>query len=111
MVAIRREEHDHGNGPVCPGCRFKAELAGFLEQSHSEGRDHWHFAIGDLRTAMHHALLALDHIEAAPFHDADDADDDADDPAVDAAFAISAVGVEIEELWRLLMQPNSQGDG
>jgi hypothetical protein len=111
MVAIGRDEHDHGNGPVCPGCRFKAKLAEFLEQAHSDGRQEWHYAIGDLRTAMHHALLALDHVEAEPYLAADDLDDADDDPAVDAAFAISTVGAEIEVLWKLLMQPDGQGHG
>lgn len=107
MVAMN--EHDHGDGPVCPGCRFRRALAEFLARSHDDGREEWHWAVGELRQHMHAALLALDAIEAQPFADADDSDDD--DPAADAAFAITAVGSEIEELWHTLMGDGSQGDG
>ena len=108
MVAIG--EHDHGGGELCPGCRFRRTLAEFLATSHSDGREEWHWAIGELRQHMHAALLALDAIEAQPFADADDPDDDDDDPAADAAFAIMAVGAQIEELWGALVG-GSEGQG
>lgn len=107
MVTLNHE-HDHGNGPVCPGCRFRAKLATFLEQSHSEGREEWHWAVGELRQHMHAALLALNAVEARPFMDGDDDDPD-DDPAADAASAITAVASEIEQLWHVLMD-DRQGD-
>lgn len=111
MVAMN--EHDHGDGELCPGCRFRRALAEFLARSHDDGREEWHWAVGELRQHMHAALLAIDAIEAQPFADADDADDDDDDdPAADAAFAITAVGSEIEELWHTLMAgSDGQGDG
>lgn len=108
MVAIR--EHDHGDGELCPGCRFRKALAVFLSRAHDDGREEWHWAVGELRQHMHAALLALDAIEAQPFVDADDPDDDDDDPAANAAFAITAVGSEIEELWHTLMADDRQGD-
>ena len=101
MVAIN-DKHDHGDGEACPNCRFKAALAVFLEQSHGEGHEEWHWAIGELRQHMHAALLALDAIEAAPFDGSDDDDLD-DDPAEAAAFAIANVGSEINELWTALV--------
>lgn len=106
MVAIG--EHDHGDGELCPGCRFRAKLATFLERSHGEGREEWHWAVGDLRQHMHAALLSLDAIEAQPYTDSDDDDLD-DDPAADAAAAITAVGSEIEELWHVLMGDRQAG--
>lgn len=101
MVAIG--EHDHGGGELCPGCRFRRALAEFLATSHSDGREEWHWAIGDLRQRMHAALLALDEIEGWPFADTDDYDDPDDNPAADAASAIMAVGSEIEQLRRTLV--------
>ena len=106
MVAIR--EHDHGDGERCPGCRFRKALAEFLARAHEDGRQEWHWAVGELRQAMHAALLALDAIDAAAFDDVpDDADDD---PAADAAEAISDVGAEIEQLWNALIPGKGQGD-
>lgn len=102
--------HDHGDGTVCPGCRFKAKLATFLERSHIEGREEWHWAIGELRQHMHAALLALDAIEAQPFMNDDASDDGIDDPAEAAAFAITNVGSEIDNLWHTLMGHDGQGD-
>ncbi len=99
MVAIHGE-HDHGDGNICPRCQFRKALAEFLAQSHDDGREEWHWAVGDLRQSMHAALLALDAIEAQPFTDDDDPDDD---PAADAAAAITAVGSEIHTLWHTLV--------
>jgi len=105
MVAIG--EHNHDGGNVCPGCRFRKALAEFLAGAHEDGRQEWHWAVGDLRQAMHAALLALDAMDAAAFDDDPDDDDD-DDPAADAANAIAGVGAEIEQLWHALM--GSDGD-
>lgn len=80
----------------------------FLARAHEDGRQEWHWAVGDLRQAMHAALLALDAIDAAAFDD--DPDDAEDDPAADAAEAISDVGAEIEQLWHALMHSKGQGD-
>ena len=109
MVAMR-DDHNHGDGEACPGCRFKAALAKFLEDSHSEGRQEWHWAIGELRQHMHAALLSLDAIEAAAFGDADDDELD-DDPAEAAAFAIVNVGNEISELRDALMPDDDPSVG
>ena len=109
MVAMG-DEHDHGDGEACPGCRFKAALAKFLEQSHSDGREEWHMAIGELRQHMHAALLSLDAIEAGLIEDADD--DELDhDPAEAAAFAIVNVGNEINELRDTLIGNDDAGVG
>jgi len=107
MVAIN-DEHDHADGERCPSCQFKAALARFLEDSHSEGRQEWYWAVGELRQHMHAALLSLDAIEAAAFGDADDDELD-DDPAEAAAFAIANVGSEINELWNTLVGKNDPG--
>ena len=103
MVAIG--EHDHGDGELCPGCRFREVLAEFLERSHEDGREEWHWAVGDLRQHMHAALLALDAIEARPFDDEPD-----HDAGEDAAAAIAALGSEIHQLWHTLMGDEGQGD-
>jgi hypothetical protein len=103
MVAMH-DGHDH-DGNRCPGCQFRKALAGFLAQAHEDGGREWHWAVGDLRQAMHAALLTLDAMDAAAFDD-DPADAD-DDPAADAADAIADLGSEIEELWHALV---GQGD-
>ncbi len=105
MVAI---QHDHEGGNICPGCKFRRALTEFLAQAHDDGRETWHYAVGDLRQSMHAALLALDAIEAAAFDpDPDDADDD---PAEDAAVAITEVGAEIDTIWHALMGTGAAGD-
>ncbi len=100
MVAFH-DGPDHGDEKVCPGCQFRRVLAEFLAGAHEDGRQEWHWAVGDLRQAMHKALLALDAIDAAAFDD--DPDEADDDPAADAAEAITDVGAEIEQLWQTLM--------
>jgi hypothetical protein len=99
MVAINSHDHDDGN--VCPACRFRKALAGFLAQAHEDGREEWHWAVGDLRRVMHTALLAIDQIDAAAFTPDEDATDD--DPVADAAEAVVQVGAEIEQLWHMLL--------
>jgi len=101
MVAIDHGGHDHDDGNICPGCQFRKALAEFLARAHEHGRQEWHWAVGDLRQAMHAALLALDAIDADAFDD--DPDEGDDDPAADAADAITDVGAEIEQIWHLLM--------
>ncbi len=107
MVAISKDDHDHGEGQVCPACQFRKALAGFLERSHDDGREEWHYAVGELRQSMHAALLALDAIEAQPFDNDPDPDDE---PAVDAAAAIVAEGAEIEELFQVLVGDDGRID-
>ena len=107
MVAIDDGGHEHDDGEVCPGCQFRARLAVFLAAAHEDGREEWHWAVGDLRQRLLAALVALDAIEAEPYTD----DESDDDPAEGAADAIGAVGSEIENLWRALMGDGSQGDG
>lgn len=98
-------EHDHDQGDECPGCRFRDALESFLIESHNEGREEWHWAIGDLRRHMHCALLALDAVEARPFDDEPDPD-----AATDAAAAITLVGAEIQHLARHLLDDNGSAD-
>ena len=107
MVAVD-DGHDHGDGELCPGCQFRKALAEFLARSHEDGRQEWHWAVGDLRQAMHAALFAIDAIESAALNPVPD-DDPEDDPAADAATAIANVGAEIEQLWHALMG-EGQGD-
>jgi hypothetical protein len=103
MVAI---QHDHDGGNTCPGCRFRKALAEFLARAHEDGRQEWHWAVGELRQAMHAALLSLDAMDAAAFDPDPDADEE--DPAADAADAIADVAAEVDQLWRTLM---GTGDG
>lgn len=106
MVAIG--EHDHGDGPVCPGCQFKAALAGYFAESRHDGDEEWHWATGDLRKHMHAALLALDRIEAEAFGDATRHDDH--DHARDAADALFAIDAELHKLWHVLVEHDDLGD-
>lgn len=107
MVAIDKGGHDHGDGEMCPGCQFRAALAVFLAESHDDGREEWHWAVGELRQHMLAALVALDAIEAEPYTDGGPDDD----PADDAADAIADVGSQIQQLWQTLMGDDGQGDG
>ena len=97
MVAMNGG-HDHDFDWHCPGCVFREALYGALKGSHDGGAVAWHHTVGDLRRAMHAALLALDHIEASPY-----TDDGPLAPFEDAANAIATVGEEMEQLWDALM--------
>lgn len=62
MVAIG--EHDHGDGPVCPSCRFKAALAEYLDAAAEDGVEEWHDDTHALTDAMHSALWAMQRLQA-----------------------------------------------
>jgi hypothetical protein len=99
MVA-RNDEHDHGEGQVCEGCRFKSALADHLEYAAEEGGEDWVHTTGEIVELMGTASAALARLWNAQF------DDDASDPADsanEAAAAISRLGGAIEELWHALM--------
>lgn len=98
MVSLNDGGHDHGDWWNCPGCLFREAMYGVLKSSHEGGPKAWHHTVGDLRRAMHAALLALDHIEARPYTDAGPPA-----PFEDAADAIAKVGERMEELWHALM--------
>ena len=106
MVAMN-DDHDHGDGEVCPGCQFKAALAKYFTESRHDGDEEWYWATGDLRRHMHAALLALDGIEATAFGDASRHDDH--DHASDAASALYAINADLHELWHMLVD-DDQGD-
>jgi hypothetical protein len=94
--------HDHGDGDLCPDCQFREALGEFLRRAHNEGREEWHWAVGDIRQAMHAALLALDAVDAAAFDP--DNDGPEGDPLADAAAVIAWVGSRIEQLRNALVQ-------
>lgn len=101
MVRLSDGGHDHGDGELCPGCQFKAELAGYFTEARQDGDEGWHWATGDLRKHMHAALLALDRVEAEAFGDVARHDDH--DHARDAAAALFAIEAELHQLWHVLM--------
>lgn len=99
MVA-RNDGHDHSEGQVCEGCRFKAALADHLEIAAEEGGEVWVHTTGEIVELMGTASAALARLRNAQF------DDDGSDPADsadEAAAAISRLGGAIEELWHALM--------
>ena len=98
MVAMN-DEHDHGDGEACPGCRFKAALAEHLEHAADEGGEAWVYTTGEIMELMGNAVGALSRLRNARFEN--DADDDGS--AIEAAAAISRLGGAIEELWHMLM--------
>ena len=99
MVAFH-DGHEHGDGEVCPGCRFREALARFFDESMIEGQEEWHWATGELRQLMHAALLAFDRIEAAAFDS--NATAPGDDPSHDAAAAVVMLASSIDRLWHTL---------
>ena len=103
MVA-KNDGHDHEFDWRCPGCVFREAMYAALKSSHDSGAEAWHYTVGDLRRAMHAALLALDHIEARPY-----TDDGPLAPFEDAADSIAKVGEELEQLWHDLMPDDEPG--
>ena len=98
MVAITND-HDHGDGEACPGCRFKAALAEHLEHAADEGGEAWVYTTGEVVELMGTAIAALSRLRNARFEN--DAADDGS--AMEAAAAISRLGGAIEELWHMLL--------
>ena len=71
MVAMN-DDHDHGDGEVCPGCRFKAALAEHLKHVADEGGEAWVYTTGEIMELMGTAIGALSRLRNARFeNDAD----------------------------------------
>ena len=103
MVAI---EHDHGDGEVCPGCRFKQELAEHLDSAAEDSELAWHECTAEIMNVMCEALAALTAIRAGRF-DPDVADPDS---AARAAAAISRLGGLVQDMAAVLMDDDDAND-
>jgi hypothetical protein len=100
MVAFIDSDHEHDDGEVCPGCRFKQELAEHLEWAAGDSELSWHEVTGEITHLMCEALAALTALHAAQFDD----EVVSPDTAPRAAAAISRLGGAIQELWIALME-------
>ena len=105
MVAMNRE-HDHGDGPVCPGCRFKAVLAEHLKWAANESEIAWHELTGELIVLMGTALSALTALRSANV----EGEDVPASTANVAAAAVSRLGGVIEEMWHAMMDDDVSED-
>lgn len=99
MVSLNDGGHDHGDGPVCPGCQFKAELAEHLEWANGHSEEAWLDLTGELMVLMGTALsmltaLRMSHVEGA---------ESPHSTAASAAAAISRLGGVIDETWHMVM--------
>lgn len=70
-------------GHICPACSMRNNVATFLHVAITDGSEEWHWATGELRLAMHEALLTLDRMEAAAY--SQEPDDEPHDEAAAAA--------------------------
>lgn len=104
MVAIH-EGHDHGEGQVCPGCKFRKELAEFLAGEARSSEADWHDTTAEIIELMTSAVSALTTLRYVKFDDEDDATDN--DEAEMAAAAISRLGGAIHELWHVVMDDDA----
>jgi len=104
MVAIH-DGHDHDDGYICPGCRFREALAEFLEGMADEPEIAWHEATGDIIFLMSNALAALGALRVGRF----DGDLHDRDHAAMAAAAISRLGGKIEDLYDAIMHDDDDG--
>lgn len=106
MIARDGSDHDHGDGEVCPGCRFKATLAEHLEWAAADSEIGWHEFTAEITHVMCAALAALTALRAGRF------DPDVGDPdnATRAAAAISRLGGVIESMWVALMDDHDADD-
>jgi hypothetical protein len=105
MVAFH-DGHEHEDGHVCPGCRFKAVLAEHLEWAAHDGDESWHDLTGELMVLMGTAISMLTALRLAAAGD----HPTPDNTATAAASAISRLGGVIDETWHALMDDDSQGD-
>ncbi len=107
MVAINNDGHDHDDGEVCPGCRFKQELAEHLEWAAGDSELSWHECTAEITHVMGEAMAALTALQRGRFDpDVADAED-----ATRAAAAISRLGGVIQEMWVALMDDDDEDDG
>ena len=104
MVAIG--EHDHGDGELCPGCRFVEGLIQHLDAAANGDDQRWHDATGDIIDAMHSALWALHRMRAEATTDYTDEIDNHGE----AARSLATVGRVIDELWHMLMDDDGPAD-
>jgi hypothetical protein len=102
MVAIH-DVHDHGDGEVCPGCRFKAVLAEHLEMFAGDTDESWHEFTGEMMVLMGTALSMLTALRLA----AVGGHGTPDNTAMAAASAISRLGGVIDETWHMLMDDDA----
>ena len=105
MVAFH-DGHDHGDGEVCPGCRFRQELAEHLEWLAGDSELSWHECTAEITNVMCEALAALTALRAGRFNPAV-ADPDS---AARAAAAISRLGGMIHSIGVALMEDDDDGE-
>lgn len=100
MVTFNDGGHEHEDGTVCPGCRFRAVLAEHLAWAAGDSDESWHDLTGEMIELMGTALGALTRLRATRL-DGDHEDDD--HSAQEAAAVISQLGGVIDETWHALM--------
>ncbi len=106
MVAFPSSEHEHGDGDVCPGCKFKAALAEHLTWAAGDSELSWHECTAEITNVMCEALAALTALRAGRFDHA------VTDPgaAARAAATISRLGGVIQSMWVALMDDDDADD-
>jgi hypothetical protein len=104
MVAMNGGDHEHEDGEVCQGCRFKAELAEHLKWAAGDGDESWHTLTGELMVLMGTTLSMLTALRMA----AVDGHGAPGNTAMEAASAISRLGGVIDETWHLVMDDDEQ---
>ncbi len=105
MVGLN-DEHDHGDGPVCPGCRFREALAEQLEWAAAADETSWHEFTGELIVLMGTVLSTLTALRAAHVED----EDVPDTTAATAAAAIARLGGVIDGMWHVLLDDDQDDD-
>lgn len=106
MVSIHDGGHDHDDGELCPGCRFREALAEHLAHVAQEGDEAWVWTVGELTELMGTAAAALARLRNAQYESA--AGDD--DSAAEAAAALSRLGGILHELWDMLLEDDDDTD-
>jgi hypothetical protein len=106
MVAFLESGHEHGDGDVCPGCKFKAALAEHLAWAAGDSELSWHECTAEITNVMCESLAALTALRAGRF------DNDVADPgsAARAAATISRLGGVIQSMWVALMDDDDDAD-
>jgi len=105
MVAFH-DGHEHSDGEVCPGCRFRQELAEHLESAAGDSELSWHEVTAEITTGMCEALAALTALRAGRF----DPDVANPDSAARAAAAIWHVGGVIHSMWVALTEDDDDDE-
>lgn len=107
MVTLN-DDHDHGDGSLCPGCRFREKLTELLSGgADGGGGDQWVHTVTSLIGFANDAHEALTRLLDSQYERPSDTPQDI---ANQAATAVGRLGRALGDLWNVLMDDDELED-